>query len=95
MSLGDQIIITSSVARSLGNTTTYTVVSNVDYDSRYKQNDVTMTTGSNAGTVNELSSYDVFRIVSFWILFVIGVIGNLLVVILVIWKRNRKQVSLV
>jgi nitrate reductase NapE component len=58
------------------------------------QNDVTMTAKINTETTKELSTFDVFRIVCLWILFVVGIIGNLLVVILVIWKRHRKQVRL-
>lgn len=75
--------------------TMHTASNVIDYDSGDKQRDGIMTTARNVQTVSELSQSATFRIVSLWILFVIGVVGNLLVLMLVIWRRNRKQVSLV
>jgi hypothetical protein len=39
------------------------------------------------------TSADFVRMLCFWIVFVVGVVGNLIVVMLVIWKRSHKQVS--
>jgi hypothetical protein len=94
MSIDDPITITSTKGVILSNTTTFTVASDTDYDNRQKQTDVFATTEENTRTDNQLSSFDVFRIVCCWTLLVIGVFGNLLVVVLVIWKRHRKQVRL-
>jgi hypothetical protein len=91
MSFGNPTFITFNIAHVLGNSTT--TYRDIDYDNRLEQNDVIVTAETNALITDELSPYVVIRIVCLWILLIVGVPGNLLVLILVIWKRNRKQVT--
>jgi hypothetical protein len=55
--------------------------------------DANNTTATSSSRISELSPSDLFRIICFWILFLIGVVGNLLVLVVIVWKRNRKQAS--
>lgn len=90
-----ETIITSNVGAMGVNTTStmHTASSDIDYNNGYKQHDVTTTVTTNDWTVNNLSASEVCRIVCMWIVFVVGVVGNLLMLIMVIWKRTRKQVK--
>jgi hypothetical protein len=93
MSFGNPKVITCNITHVLDNSTT--TYRDIAYDNRLEQNDVIVTTATNASVTDELSLFDVIRIVCLWILLIVGVPSNLLVLILVIWKRNRKQVNFV
>lgn len=42
---------------------------------------------------SRLSAFVILRTICYWIVFVVGNVGNVLVLILIIQLRNRKQVS--
>jgi hypothetical protein len=68
------------------------VASHSAHDSVYKLHDVNVTSATNVQIDDNLSAANISRIVCFWVVFMVGVVGNLIVVILVVWKCNRKQV---
>jgi hypothetical protein len=71
----------------------YTTGGDVDDHSECKQHDVTVPMAA-IGQTDELSIAEIVRIVSLSVIFLVGFVCNMFVLILVIWKRSRKQVSL-
>lgn len=92
MNASDVIGIVNNATSTTYSFVTTPVIELDDYAGR-QQYDVFVTTIAN-GQNNGLSAVNVFRIICYWLIFLFGFLGNLFVVILVIWKRNRKQVSL-
>lgn len=87
---------TSDVMNYVVNATcmTYPAFGDNDDSGGNHQFDITSTTVASS-PISELSPVEVSQIVCFWIIFSIGVVGNLLVLILIVWKRSSKQVGFV